>query len=271
MNMSVLSSIATLVTSDPYARALERLTQARAEVAAADSTAGRAARYAEARAKEVAEYPFLNDHRGFPDWSPAQDAGEVGVSDAKDAAAAAEVEYDSHEPRIEALRDRVRRTRKQLANAGKNPGIAGIQTHVDALRELGVDVGDLASAAAQKELGDEFGRIADDRRALGADRRREGMPEAHLFSVERSEECRPLRNLGFTSAPVIESLRQAAYANALTVEILDAVCDMLGTRPAPPAWTSTSRGYEIKQRRDHWQARVRAKARADDRRLGLGY
>jgi hypothetical protein len=274
--MSLLSAAMSTISafgSDSQARASERLKQARAGVTAADSNAGRASRYAEARAKEVELYPFLNDHRGMPDWSPAQDAGEVGVLTAKDVEAAAEVEFDGCEPRIEALRERVRQTSKQLANARNTPRIAAIDTHVEALRALGVDVGDPASAEAQREIGNELGRIADDLTALRADRRREGMPEAHLFSAARVENCRPLRNLGiYGSRTVLEGLRQAAYANLLTVEILDAACDLLGTRPVPQPWTSTSKGYEIQQRRTHWEETVRSKSRQlENRRLGLSY
>lgn len=270
--MSILNSRSAVV--DPHNLALAQREQALAALATAQTRAANGTAQREARTHEVEAWPHLSDESQWKaSNSPASDAGFIEVTEAKERAVAADVEVDRTEPRIQALRDRIRSTCAQLADAGKNPRIAAIRTHANALKELGVDVGDVASTAAQREIGDEFGRIADELKALRADRQRDHMPQAHLFSVERAEGCRPLRNLGVNpSMPVLDGLRQAAYANALTAETLDATCELLGTPPAPPSWGSTPRGYEIKQRRAHWEERQRTKAKhLDDQRLGLRY
>lgn len=271
--MSLLSTITSAFASDPYPRALERLTQARAGLATAKARSGDGTAQREARAKELEAYPHLRDCNPS-DWSPAQgDAGEIEVAAAEDNLAAANVDFDSSEPRIEALRKRVRETCAQLADANNNPRIAAIRGHVEALASLGIKVADLASAAAQREIGDALGRIADDHNTLRAERQREGLPAAYLFSVERVEACAPLRNLGVSLClPVIDGLRQAAYASALTVETLTAVCVMLGTMPAPLSAACGSRMYEINRRGAHWRETQDAKTkRVDARRQGLGY
>jgi hypothetical protein len=269
--MSLLSTIAVLAL-DPHARALERLKEARADLAVAEQRAADGTTQREARILDVKAWPHCQKDT-LQDWNPSRDAGTIDVLEKKDAVYAAEVEYDNHEPRIEALRDRVRQTCEQLANARNNPRIAAIGEHVDALRNLGVDVPDLATAAAQRDLGDELGRIAEDLRALGVARRAEGMPQAHLLCVQRVGECPALRNIGvYEGQSMLDGLRQAAYATALTVELLDAIRDVVGTKPAPPPWRSTPAGFEIKDRRKQWEQRQTDLAnREESRRLGLRY